>query len=491
MGYQLWEPGKLNPLFDLYVTGYKIGGLLKSYVSNINVVHRHQEAMTVKVVIRDDTLQWVDLNIFNKGTEWAVALGSVNDFRPFGPLEVSAYSMAFQREGYCRIDLELMDKTRVLNQCSRARSWEGRSIGQVVQQIAEENELGFIIEDGDKHTFDDSSPAMQADWTDAKFLRKLADRYGYYFAIQDGNIVFKQDQVNRDVQQPKVLAWKTGTKSLLTFEPAQTTFIKKGGGTGAAGQSGADTGTCGVDIEEGAAFGTSDADDEFGTSDPNDTSMDDIVAGISGGAEEQAEAGDVLATSDNTEGDQGAVTEPATEYMEALYTTGTLQVGGRTVSDSAFVHKVREVAAPQRDTGDTPDRKSDVEKLLPGVGAGTKSDLALAKAELTVHDVTVRQGDPAEVIGVGVRFSGRWRIYEYEHALDSSGLRTMLWLGKKGLGPSSKTAEAEDKARDTQGGAADRDQEPEAMWVGLSGDTSVAVLENSGRLTYQKATSRK
>jgi hypothetical protein len=491
VGYQLWEPGKLNPLFNLYVAGYQVGDGLKRYVESIRISHRYQESMAVKVVIRDDKLQWTDLNIWNKGTEWAVALGSVDDFRPFGPLEVAGFKMTFNPQGYCQIDLDLMDKMRVLNQCARARSFEGKSIGQVVQQIAEENGLGFIIEDSDKHVFDDSFPAMQADWTDARFLRKIADRYGYYFAIQDGNIIFKQDQVNKDVLSPKILAWRVGTKSLMSFEPAQTTFIKKGGGTGAAGQSGPDVGTCGVDIAAGEAFGTNDTDDEFGVSDPNDTSMDDVVANTSGGAEEQSEAGDILATSDNSEEDQGAVTEPANEYMEALYETGTLQLGGKTIEDSAFVHTVRDVTVPQRDVGDTPDKKEDVPKVLPAAGAGTKSDLALAKAELTVFDVTVRQGDPVEVIGVGTRFSGRWRIYEYEHVLDAGGLKTTLWCGKKGLGPSSKTADAEDKAKDTQQDPSLRAEEAEQMWVGLAGDTSVAVLEGSGKLVYQRATSRK
>jgi hypothetical protein len=494
VGYTLWEAGKLNPYFSLYVAGYEVGDDLKRYVQQLSITHRYQESMTAKIVIRDEQLQWTDLSIFNKGMEWTIMLGAIDAFRPFGPFQVAGYKMAFNPQGFCQIDLDLMDKIRVLNKCARARSWEGKSIGTVVQQIAEENGLGFVIEDGDKFTFDDSSPAMQADWTDARFLRKIADRYGYYFAIQDGNIIFKQDQVNKDVTEPKLLAWRIGPKSLMNFEPAQATFIKKGGGTGAAGQPGANTSNPGVCIEDGEPYGTSDTDDEAGGADPNDadSTMDKVLGLLSGGAAEQSEAGDVLATSDSSEGDsESAVTTPPDEgFFTFEYQSGVQKVGNKTIVDSAFLLEHRGSGAPARDTGETPGEKTDVEKTKPAAAAGTKSDLALAKADLTVFDVTVRQGDPAEVVGVGTRFTGRWRIYEWEHSLDAGGLKTSLWVAKKGLGPSSKTAAAEDKAADANQDPAEREEEKEVFMIPFVDDSSGFVIEGD-RGSWQTFASRK
>lgn len=478
MGYQLWTPGKLTPFFSLFVAGFEISQELRRYVRSINISHRHQEALTAKVVIVDDKLQWSDLDIFDKGAEWVVTLGSRDDFRPFGPFEVAGYQMAFGSDAVCTISLDLMDKMRVLNSCARARSWSGKTVGQMVQQIAEENGLGFVIEDSDKITFDDDFPAVQANWTDARFLRKIADRYGYFFSIQDGNIVFRQDQVNQDVVSPKILAWRTGTKSLMSFEPAQQTFIKKGGGKGSTGQTG-DLDQCDVDIPSGSAGGTQEEDDVYGTSDPNDFTMDDVVSMIFGGAEEQSEAGDVLATADASDDDRSSVTEPApTSMWEGL-------IGPKSMAAK------RKVATAMRDAvGETPVGEKDKEAVTAAAGAGTKSDIAISKAKLTVYDVTVRQGDPVEVVGVGRRFSGRWRVVEFEHNLDTSGLMTELGLGKKGLGPSSTTEAAEDAAHNTPD-ASDRDQEQEKRWHAAIGPETFAWKDGDGQIAFDKYRSRK
>ena len=58
-----------------------------------------------------------------------------------------------------------------------------------------------------------------------------------------------------------------------------------------------------------------------------------------------------------------------------------------------------------------------------------------------------------------VRFEGRWRVVDWKHDWTPSGLKTVLGFGKKGLGASSKTADAVDAALDPE--AASRTSQPE------------------------------
>ena len=429
-----------SPFFSLFIEGTEQEEAILRRVKSIVIRHQHKRAQTATVIFTDETLDLVDQKIFAKNSEWTILLGLRSDFQPFGPYSVESYQMNFGADGIATITVQLMDITRKLARSAQYRRFSGLSIGQVVKQIADEHGLGYEIENSEEYTFNDEFPMMQAGVSDAMLLRQMADRFGYRFQIENNSIVFKQSQVNQD-SNLKTLAWKMGDRNLKSFLPAQKTYGGKGvKGKLNAAQTGAKVKAGGVDIPKGKGFEV----DFFGKELLESLGSVSSVESTEGGAFDiDMDGGEGTAPESTAEGT--GKEDKSTLVFDPE--SGEFKPVEPTKDNEKAVVDAKDVGT------DPPQTEQEAKKTLGASKAGTASDLAIARAMLTYPDVRVRSGDWFEVVGVSRRFSGRWRCVEFEHTLNpSSGLNTVLGLTKKGLGSSSYTTKAEDKAAKTEAG---------------------------------------
>lgn len=449
MGYGAWNASQRELFVTLGVGGEELSATILQRVTAITVKGEQGKAQQASVSFRDEKLELIDLDIFAKHTEWAVKVGFLDgEVVPLGPYYLVGYKMDFGDDGVCVIDVDLQDSSAKLMRKSKSRAWTGKNLGDVVQALAEEHGLGYRIDASAYVTFSDDAPLMQAGVSDAQLLRKLAERFGFHLGFDQGVLHFTQTETAPDMEDTyRTYAWRIGPRSLRRFTPKQHSYMS-GKGTaspkiGPSAQPGADIEGGNVDIEAGESFDFAAASQE-------------LVAAMAGGEKEAQEGGAVTAGKDAESSSLSWVMDPVS---------------------MTFVEKVTSPDKPTasaKDTGaDTPQTSAQAVTAAAAAKAGGKGDVADATGELTIPDPTVRVGDPCEIVGVGLRFSGRWRIVGFTHTYSpKQGLKTQLSFGKKGLGASSKTAAAEDKTV-TEGAATDtgvNDPVVERVW-GMSGTT--------------------
>lgn len=420
--------GRLEPYVMLMVDKTDVDAEILRRVTGVSIHGKSGAATTAKVVFNDETGALADLAIYAKGVEWSILLGWRTDFVPFGPFGVSGYGMECGSDGIIKITVDLQDDSRRLMRKAKYRSWEGRALGDVVAAIAEEHGLGYRIDSSELVVYDEDNALLQAGEPDATFLARLARRHGFRLEFDQGHIVFRQKQTTDDVEGVRTLAWRIGDRSLLRFAPKQRSYGGKGKAVGTV-QAGAKIVGANVDILAGTDF-------EFSVS------TDALLPELAGGGECLEEGGEVTPSAD---------VEGANREWVMDGETGEL----------VEVQEQEEAEVPLRDVegAEIPDTAEAVNKAAAAAIAGGRSDSADATGELAIADCTWKTGDEVEIVGVPVRFEGRWRVVDWKHDWTPSGLKTVLGFGKKGLGASSKTADAVDAALDPE--AASRTSQPE------------------------------
>lgn len=485
MGYDTVGAEHLRPYYRLMINGMELLPELHRRLTSITANHRHEKSMMMTLKFRDEKLQFVDLDIWSKGAKWYVYLGHLNNYAPFGPLGVESYQMDFNTSNYCDITVVLQDKGRSLGKDCKWRTWNGYTLTDVVKQIATEQGLGYKVEGTDKVLFSDNFPSAiaasdtiapgalpQPGISDGALLQQVATKYGYRFELDGVNIIFTNRQENADGLSKHKFAWGVWPRSLMSFTPAQKTYGGPGKGKGTKGQAGATKCIGNVDIPAGVPF-------------LHHTTPEDAAATVPGGTEAIENGGPVKPSDDVSEGTQPEVTLDVNNAVRESYgTTDADKVSGQ------YNEFVGPVLVGDDGEGDRPQTEAEVDNLVGAKKAGTKGDTAFAKAVLTVANPFVKKGDLCEVIGVGQRFSGEWRITEWEHVLDSRGIRTTLSLGKKGLGASPDTKTVEDN-----NGESDGNEPAFQRWWDIDGNKKaglgLAGITKDGKDTVVQAIIRK
>jgi hypothetical protein len=504
------------------VTALWINGTLASahtirQILSINIKEGRNKAKSGEVVFRDADTSMTDARIFRKGKLIHWLLGWSSEAVPVGPFVVKKYKTEFPENGDPVLKVSFQDLSHKLDKKQKKKKRTGR-MDQIIASIAEEHGLGYDISDVGDITFDDEFPLHQASMSDAKLLQVLANRYGFVWSIEGGNLVF-ETQAKRQLKKkgnPRVLSYRINDCSLKSFSP-EVKYSKLGkrkrpnideqnldflGNNGSFGEFAANILAGDLSDEEKA---------ELFAEHPNDAKEAVLLEESIG-----------KAIQDNLGDDVRMFYHEAVDSAERLisFVAGT---GYQTIEEARGLSNSRWENSINRDVQQhvDPNRYDDPDcdqSIYDDVWELEHSDMTLAypsnteeiarrrKARVaktreivsgtavpTVASLRYHSGETIVIAGAGIFYSGEYLIKEVEQTFGSGGIpiKTSLKISRTRLGPTERahkfTNEQEESVRN--GSLSDGSEElivaePEFDEIQWELKKSIHNGEVSGELDY-------
>lgn len=218
-------------LMLLLVEGQDVGPEFQRLLLTLSVNLKEKKADAGTMVLNDPDSTLFDSKIFRKGREIAFIIGPLNDLSSEGPFVVKSNYPNYPESGDITLTVSFQDKSHKMNKKQKQKRWKG-TVDGVVKKIARSHGLGYDIDSVGDVIFDDDFPLIQANTTDAAFLRMLSIRYGYVWGVSGDNLYFKKQTTDLDEGSQTedglpVLQYGGGTKSLVSFAP-KLKFSKRG-----------------------------------------------------------------------------------------------------------------------------------------------------------------------------------------------------------------------------------------------------------------------
>ncbi len=398
-------------------------------IKSVKLTMAEKKADTGSIIFRDPDIRIFDSRTYKKGADITLIMGWTHAMEIRGPYEVKKQKISFPESGEPELTVEFQDKSHSMNRRQRQRRFSGRTPSQIIQQIAEENELGYDIEDPNNVVFTDDFPLIQANQTDARLMQQLAERYGYVWGVEGGNLYFRRpvdlEALGQQSEVP-VLSYRINDQSLKSFSPEMK--FNRG-----RRRTGASTTSSNVDL----ANGTSQTNGIFQVLRSN---RDNVASSLP----QMAPVVRVLSGQDSDDD------EPDTSSSSTT-PTNERQRGRQTVD------RVRSLLGEEifRNTPDTENQVNENEESEPGDESGAATPQTEDEARRRAAGRTVRSSEIVEgtaipsiasmrwrpqmaviLAGVGERLSGRYRVAQVDQTV-SETFTTSLKVTRQTFRPST------------------------------------------------------
>jgi phage protein D len=204
----------------LWVNGRGMSHELTRRIMSLNFKYRRNKADSGTIVFRDPDAELFDTRIFKKGQLIHFIVGWTDEALPAGPFMVKSYKMIFPESGEPTLTVNFQDLSHKLDKKQKRRKHIGK-VSDILIKIAEEHGLGYDVDSLEGLEFSDDFPLNQVSMTDAGMLQVLADRYGYSWGVENGNLIFKRpaDRQIKKLGSPRVLSYRINDCSITSFSP--------------------------------------------------------------------------------------------------------------------------------------------------------------------------------------------------------------------------------------------------------------------------------
>lgn len=408
-----------TPMLAMWVAGNRLSDDSIRKILSLTFTDREKKATDGSFVIEDVDYTFTNANVFKKGRRFTFLLGWTAEAMPRGPFIVKSYSFVGGDDGVPRLTVKFQDLSHKMNKKQKRRKHLGKPVN-IIRKIAEEHGLGFEIESLSDMLFDDDSPLIQSNTTDAALLQKLATKYGYVWGLEGNTLYFRRpnslDFTGKQALVP-LLSYKSNGSSLRTFNFA-VKFQNKGKRKGAA-QSAED-----IDLDGKASQSIADAALEdakkLGAAAWKSTrnTLVDVIPGLA----------DIMGIKAGQEGDdQEKKSDTKTKTTKTIATTN---LGADRV-------EWKHIYAEENTKPDGGDKDEDAEETASPPGDDKKKDeqagVILGTTELiegtlvpTIASMMYRSSMAVQVTGVGERFSGKHHVTEVTQSYSNGGFATSL-----------------------------------------------------------------
>ncbi len=169
-----------------------------------------RKADKLQLTVRNDDLSNHDDPAWRKGSELVVTWGYPGQMAPARTCIITKVT------GFQTLTIEARAKSVLMNRVVKTRCFEGKSISDIVRDIATENGFGT-----NQQHIDDSGEVIevvsQARRTDAQFLRRWASRLGFEFYVDFDGFHFHERRLG---QRPiRKIRYHTGGVGDIIGEP--------------------------------------------------------------------------------------------------------------------------------------------------------------------------------------------------------------------------------------------------------------------------------
>lgn len=434
----------LTPMVILQVNGEEIAQKDIRAIRSIKLTQHEKKADTGTIVFSDPDAEIFDSRTYRKGAKVVLIMGWSMALEARGPYYVKSQKIVFPEDGDAQLTVEFQDMSHIMNKRQQQRRFDHYRCAEVIQQIAEEHNLGYEIEEPQNVRFTDNAPLIQANVSNARLLQQLSERYGYVWGVEGETLYFRRpidlEAIGQQAEVP-VLSYRINDWSLMSFSPE----IKFTGGRKRKGSQQ----TCGNvtfydgDDEDHGIFKIS----GFGRNE------------ISGALPQMREIIEARAGQD-TDDDEPAATGSTNSTRNS---GGEILRRGRHSFDN-----IRTILGPERFPGNinvdndtneesepgdesnsaTPDTQEEAERRQAGK-AVRASEIVEGTAVPTIAGMRYRPQMAVILTGVGERLSGRFRIVEVTHTI-SDVFKTVLKLKRQTFRPSAQDEEQISEAAERQ-----------------------------------------
>src|SRR5215470_383076 len=185
--------------FNVYLDGTKVDGATKAAISGVRVFLTHRGASTFELVVSDPELRWQAKPTFTECKEVKIELGLPGKMKNVFDGEVTAWRTELERSGPTVLVLRGMDRSHRLMRGHKTKTYAQASPIDCAQKIA--SAAGLIAKTSAGQPAPVKTYRIQANESDFKFLRKMADLEGYLFYVDGSDLHFERPTIpsNDDV----------------------------------------------------------------------------------------------------------------------------------------------------------------------------------------------------------------------------------------------------------------------------------------------------
>jgi len=212
----------LTPIVVVRVDDREIAQEDLRAIRSVKLVLAERKADTGQIVFSDPDSRIYDSRTYRKGARLVLTMGWTNALEIRGPYVVKGYKPLYPEDGDPTLTVDFQDESHSMNRRQRRRRFADLTPAQIIEQIADEHELGFDIESPENVRFTDDFPLIQANATDARLMQQLAERYGYVWGVEGGTLYFRRPVDLEALQQQSevpVLSYRINDWSLKSFAP--------------------------------------------------------------------------------------------------------------------------------------------------------------------------------------------------------------------------------------------------------------------------------
>lgn len=415
-----------SPIAILYVQGEEVSSEVVRRILVVKVTMREKKATTGELVLRDPDAGLFDSKMFEKGHRLGFVMGWSDAMEPRGPFVVKSARPVFPEGGEPTLAVTFQDLSQKLNKKQKRRRFSDVSPAQIVKKIAQEHGLGYDIESIEGARFDDDKPIIQANQTDAAFLQRLADRYGYVWGVEGGTLYFRRpadlDQLGQQADLP-VLSYRINDWSLRSFSPE----VKQQSGRK---RKGAAQTQSNVDLLSGKSFTLDQIRKDIVTAVP---ALGELLQSLPG---EENKSGEAVTDT----GSPGVEKKREIGILDSI--TGKISFGFKNTPGEEAGDDPDGESEPGSESGAATPDSEDEAKQRGAAKVLKASELVDATVELKIASMRWRPGNKLLIAGVGERLSGRYRAVEVTQEVSgTSTFKTSMKVQKRTFLPDT-TAKA-------------------------------------------------
>ena len=423
-----------EPFFVLWVSGNEVSEEVLRKIVSLSLTDREKKATDGSIVFSDPDFMLTDSQIFKKGRRIAFIMGWREEMVPRGPFVVKGYNLTAGSDGSPMLDVKFQDLSFKMNKKKKKRKHTGKP-AQIIKSIAEEHNLGYDIDSVETLEFNDDFPLIQAGMTDAALLQRLADHYGYVWGVNGMTLYFRRPEsfLKKGKQfEPEILSYRINGGTLLSFS-ADVKFVKNGKKLGAKIKD--DIQDVVNDLKEG----------EFGgaVETVRDT-LDDTLGSLGGviGLDKGQSADDEEALPEDAE---QSVDKTLLNAEKGIWKHVEGAVKDLWKDDDETTEEVSSTSSPNEAEA----------KRKHGAQLIETTEVIDAKISPRIASMLYRPGQSLDIVGVGKKFSGEYKIKEVTQSFGSEGFTTSLSAIKRSFFQTPAQAQRAAKATEKADGATD------------------------------------
>lgn len=443
------------PVVIIRINGQDLNAEWMRRVRSIKLTEVERKADTGTIELRDGDYTIQDSKVFRKGAVFSVLMGWNDELELKGPYIVKTYKPTYPDNGEPTLTIEFQDRSHAMNQQQRQRRFVRMTPKQIVERIAEENNLDADADDVDDVEFTDSFPLLQANITDARLMQTLSERYGYVWGISGNTLYFRPPidlESVRQQRQVRVLSYRMNDFSLKSFAPE----VKNSSGRrrNASGNRSGNVDIMNSDDENNGLFSSGANRDRLREISPALAELTRILPG------QEADDSEPQSSSVDRTDTQEDPNDQRLSRRLLRSVNDISQQFGRLIS---LGEPENEESEPGDESGAaTPDNEDEGNRRA-AARVARASEIVEGSAVPSVASMLYKTSQAVILAGLAEHYCGRYRIGEVEQSISGNSFKTTLKVKRQTFKPSAADRDATAEASEETTSNTSQDGPPEQL----------------------------